>query len=185
MLVTTMNASDTVRPFAAVGFSQGLRAEVAEDGISVTTVVPGLMNTGSFLHAEFGGDREGEFRWFALGTNNITPAGGAAVIAGSGGVRIYARDASGRVHEKRLTSSGTCAAGSCTWGTWTALPVRATNDDIAATYAGSQRVVAVRGTDDRLYAIEPATLTRSPRSQPETQQRGAEQDRPCRSLPGK
>ncbi len=55
--------------FAAVGFSQGLRAEVAEDGISVTTVVPGLMNTGSFLHAEFGGDRKGEFRWFALGAS--------------------------------------------------------------------------------------------------------------------
>ncbi|HEY6559150.1 MAG TPA: hypothetical protein VI072_17825 [Polyangiaceae bacterium] len=91
--------------------------------------------------------------WFTLGTNNITPAGGAAVIAGSGGVRLYARDASGRVHEKRLTSSATCTAGSCAWSSWVALPVRATNDDIAATYAGTQRLVAVRGTDDRVYAI--------------------------------
>jgi hypothetical protein len=91
--------------------------------------------------------------WFTLGTNNVTPVGGPAVIAGSGGVRIYARDAAGRVHEKRLTSSATCAAGSCTWGSWTALPVRATNDDIAATYTGTQRLIAVRGTDDRVYAI--------------------------------
>ncbi|HMJ10867.1 MAG TPA: hypothetical protein VK524_05645 [Polyangiaceae bacterium] len=90
--------------------------------------------------------------WFALGTNDITPAGGAAVMAGAGGLRIYARDTAGRVHEKRLTSGSTCAPGSCAWSSWAALPVRATNDDITATYAGSQRVVAVRGSDDRIYA---------------------------------
>lgn len=55
--------------FAAVGFSEGLRAELAADGITVTTVVPGEMKTGSFLGAEFGGDREGEYRWFALGAS--------------------------------------------------------------------------------------------------------------------
>jgi len=55
--------------FAAVGFSEGLRAELAGDGIVVTTVVPGEMKTGSFLHAEFGGDREAEYRWFALGAS--------------------------------------------------------------------------------------------------------------------
>ena len=56
--------------FAAVGFSEGLRAELAPDGITVTTVVPGEMRTGSYLHAEFGGDREGEYRWFALGASS-------------------------------------------------------------------------------------------------------------------
>ena len=45
--------------FAAVGFSEGLRAELADTGISVTTVVPGLMRTGSHLHAEFGGEQGG------------------------------------------------------------------------------------------------------------------------------
>ena len=55
--------------FAAVGLSEGLRAELAGDGIAVTTVVPGEMKTGSFLHAEFGGDREAEYRWFALGAS--------------------------------------------------------------------------------------------------------------------
>src|SRR5439155_11331763 len=33
--------------FAAVGFCEGLRAELAPYGIRVTTVVPGLMRTGS------------------------------------------------------------------------------------------------------------------------------------------
>jgi short-subunit dehydrogenase len=53
--------------FAAVGFSEGLRAEVAQQGISVTTVVPGLMRTGSYLHALFRGRHQDEFTWFALG----------------------------------------------------------------------------------------------------------------------
>jgi len=43
--------------FAAVGLSEGLRAELAGTGVSVTTVVPGLMRTGSFLAAYFKGDR--------------------------------------------------------------------------------------------------------------------------------
>jgi NAD(P)-dependent dehydrogenase (short-subunit alcohol dehydrogenase family) len=43
--------------FAAVGFSEGLRAELAGTGVKVTTVVPGLMRTGSFLAAFFKGDR--------------------------------------------------------------------------------------------------------------------------------
>ncbi|HEY1187856.1 MAG TPA: SDR family oxidoreductase, partial [Gemmata sp.] len=39
--------------FALVGFSDGLRAEVARHGIVVTTACPGLMRTGSHLNAEF------------------------------------------------------------------------------------------------------------------------------------
>ena len=51
--------------FAAVGFSEGLRAELARDGVSVTTVVPGMMRTGSALNAFFKGEGEKEFGWFA------------------------------------------------------------------------------------------------------------------------
>lgn len=51
--------------FGAVGFSQGLRAELAGSGVSVTTVVPGLMRTGSHLRAQFGGRPEREYAWFA------------------------------------------------------------------------------------------------------------------------
>jgi len=52
--------------FAAVGFSEGIRAELAKDNISVTTVVPGLMRTGSHANAVFKGDHHKEYSWFSL-----------------------------------------------------------------------------------------------------------------------
>jgi short-subunit dehydrogenase len=52
--------------FAALGFSQGLHAELRSKGIVVTTVCPGLMRTGSHTHALFTGDRAREYRWFSL-----------------------------------------------------------------------------------------------------------------------
>jgi len=54
--------------FAVVGFSEGLAAELAREGVQVTTVIPGLMRTGSYLHAEFEGQPPAEFTWFALGS---------------------------------------------------------------------------------------------------------------------
>lgn len=51
--------------FALTGLSEGLHAELAGDGISVTTVVPGLMRTGSHLGADFRGRTEREYAWFA------------------------------------------------------------------------------------------------------------------------
>jgi len=53
--------------FAAVALSEGLRAELAPAGIKVTTVVPGLMRTGSHLNALFKGQQEKEYAWFSLG----------------------------------------------------------------------------------------------------------------------
>lgn len=53
--------------FALVGFSEGMRAELARDGILVTTVVPGLMRTGSPPNAWFRGNREAEWSWFSVG----------------------------------------------------------------------------------------------------------------------
>ena len=53
--------------FAAVGFSEGLAAEVAKDGIVVTTVVPGLMRTGSPANALFKSKAEQEYTWFTIG----------------------------------------------------------------------------------------------------------------------
>jgi short-subunit dehydrogenase len=52
--------------FAAVAFSEGLRAELGPEPITVTTVVPGLMRTGSHVQALFRGQREKEFTWFSL-----------------------------------------------------------------------------------------------------------------------
>ena len=55
--------------FAAVGFSEGLRAELGRGPVTVTTVVPGLMRTGSHVNAEFAGQRDKEFTWFGLGAS--------------------------------------------------------------------------------------------------------------------
>ncbi len=50
--------------FALVGFSDAIRAELARERIYVTTVTPGLMRTGSEVHANFKGDHAAEYRWF-------------------------------------------------------------------------------------------------------------------------
>jgi NAD(P)-dependent dehydrogenase (short-subunit alcohol dehydrogenase family) len=55
--------------FAAVGFSEGLRAELGRGPVTVTTVVPGLMRTGSHLQARFTGQADKEFTWFGLGAS--------------------------------------------------------------------------------------------------------------------
>ncbi|WP_346921127.1 SDR family NAD(P)-dependent oxidoreductase [Glutamicibacter creatinolyticus] len=55
--------------FGAVGFSQGLRAEMSGTGVKVTTVVPGLMRTGSHLRAEFTGNQPAEYGWFSVGAS--------------------------------------------------------------------------------------------------------------------
>ncbi|HVQ76980.1 MAG TPA: SDR family oxidoreductase, partial [Candidatus Binatia bacterium] len=52
--------------FALAGLSQGLRAELAADGILVTTVYPGLMRTGSTRQALFKGRHRAEHTWFSL-----------------------------------------------------------------------------------------------------------------------
>lgn len=57
--------------FALAGYSQGLRNELAKDGITVTTVCPGLMRTGSHINAEFKGQNEKEYALFSL--SNATP----------------------------------------------------------------------------------------------------------------
>jgi NAD(P)-dependent dehydrogenase (short-subunit alcohol dehydrogenase family) len=52
--------------FALTGLSSGLRAELARDGIVVTTVIPGLMRTGSPFNAWFKGRHRDEFAWFTV-----------------------------------------------------------------------------------------------------------------------
>jgi len=52
--------------FALVGYSEGLRAELAKYNVLVTTVCPGLMRTGSPRNADFTGQPEKEYAWFAI-----------------------------------------------------------------------------------------------------------------------
>lgn len=50
---------------AVRALGEGLQEETAGSAVSVTTVHPGLMRTGSHLQAEFGGRPEAEFAWFS------------------------------------------------------------------------------------------------------------------------
>jgi NAD(P)-dependent dehydrogenase (short-subunit alcohol dehydrogenase family) len=54
--------------FALMGFSEALQADLgsSQARVPVTTVIPGPMRTGSFYNAEFGGQQQAEFGWFAL-----------------------------------------------------------------------------------------------------------------------
>ena len=52
--------------FALVGLSQALRAELKKDKVVVTTVCPGLLRTGSHLHAEMKGQHKKEFAAFSI-----------------------------------------------------------------------------------------------------------------------
>jgi short-subunit dehydrogenase len=51
--------------FALMGLSQGMHAELARDGIVVSTIAPGLMRTGSPPRASFKGQHAKEYAWFA------------------------------------------------------------------------------------------------------------------------
>lgn len=59
----------TVAKAAALRLSAGLRAELRQHGISVTTVAPGLMRTGAHLNSYFKGRHSDEYTWFALGAS--------------------------------------------------------------------------------------------------------------------
>jgi NAD(P)-dependent dehydrogenase (short-subunit alcohol dehydrogenase family) len=52
--------------FALAGLSSAMTAELAGDGIRVTTVYPGLMRTGSHINALFKGKNEAEFALFSI-----------------------------------------------------------------------------------------------------------------------
>ncbi|QDT07244.1 Putative ketoacyl reductase [Rubripirellula lacrimiformis] len=53
--------------FALVGLSNGMRAELKQHNIFVTTACPGLMRTGSPRNAIFKGQHRDEYAWFSIG----------------------------------------------------------------------------------------------------------------------
>src|SRR5919201_2058259 len=61
-----VNISSIGGKFALTGLSDGLRIELLRDNIIVTTVLPGLMRTGSPVNAMFKGKRPQEYTWFAI-----------------------------------------------------------------------------------------------------------------------
>ncbi len=70
-------AAYSVSKFALAGLSDAYRAELAKDGVKVTSVFPGLLRTGSHIQAMFKGRVEEEYAWFALGS--ATPLTSACV----------------------------------------------------------------------------------------------------------
>ena len=63
--------------FGVMGLTESLRAELAADGVNILTVVPGLMRTGSHVHAEFKGNHDREYAWFGTGAPAALVALGA------------------------------------------------------------------------------------------------------------
>lgn len=55
----------SVAKFGAVGLTEGLSAELAGTGVTATTIIPGLMRTGSHTAATFFGDPACQYAWFA------------------------------------------------------------------------------------------------------------------------
>ena len=51
---------------AETGLSDAVRAELAKDNIRVTTVIPGLIRTGSYENAWYTGQHAREYSWFGL-----------------------------------------------------------------------------------------------------------------------
>ena len=59
----------SVAKFGAVALSEGLQSELVGTGVTSTTIVPGLMRTGGHVHAQFVGDAERDYAWFAPGAS--------------------------------------------------------------------------------------------------------------------
>lgn len=55
--------------FGAVGYTRGLSFDLAGTGVTATTIVPGLMRTGSHVQAVFVGNAQAEYAWFAPGAS--------------------------------------------------------------------------------------------------------------------
>jgi NAD(P)-dependent dehydrogenase (short-subunit alcohol dehydrogenase family) len=72
--------------FALAGYSEGLRAALAKDGVLVTTVAPGLMRTGSARNATFKGQARREYAMAKLSASlppPRPPRAGSSTLAGT------------------------------------------------------------------------------------------------------
>jgi short-subunit dehydrogenase len=67
--------------YALVGLSQGVRTELAKDGISVTTVCPGFVHTGIIDRATVKGQNKKEFVWFGIGDSLPLASASAEKVA--------------------------------------------------------------------------------------------------------
>jgi len=68
--------------FALVGLSNGMRAELKQENIFVTTACPGLMRTGSPRNATFKSQHRSEYAWFSIGDSLPVMSMSAEAAAG-------------------------------------------------------------------------------------------------------
>lgn len=58
-----------VSKYALSGLSEGMTAELGKNHVKVTTVYPGLMQTGSPRHIDVKGEHEKEYAWFKISSS--------------------------------------------------------------------------------------------------------------------
>jgi NAD(P)-dependent dehydrogenase (short-subunit alcohol dehydrogenase family) len=68
---------------AATGWSETLGVELAQEGITVSTITPPPLRNGAPLHAHYNGQREAEFTWFARSLTSPLSAIGAERVVGA------------------------------------------------------------------------------------------------------
>lgn len=99
--------------FAALGFSEGLRAELAQEGIRVVTVVPGLMRTGSYSGAFYKGNHRLEYGLFApvAGSPLNTISAGRAARKIVRAIRLGRPEVTLTLHARLLAAANGVAPG--------------------------------------------------------------------------
>ncbi len=130
--------------FALVGYSGALAAELARDGIRVTTVSPGLMRTGSHVRAEFKGQRAKEFDWvatsdsFPLDSTSAESAARRIVEACRRGQAVLTFPLSSRVAEIAQAMFPNLTATALEWVNRHVLPAPGIGPDAQQTRTGAQ-----------------------------------------------
>jgi len=69
--------------FALTGLSEGMRTELAKEGIAVTTVCPGFIRTGVLDRVIFKGQHRKEYAWFSIGDSLPLSSSSAERVARS------------------------------------------------------------------------------------------------------
>src|SRR5262245_53965194 len=139
--------------FALVGLSEGLRAELARDGIQVSTVCPGLMRTGSPRHAQFKGRHRAEYAWFSI-TDSLP---GLSIPAESAAAAIVEVLRSGQAERVLSVPARLAALMKALCPGTTAEVLALVNRLLPA--SGGRRRIAAKGTAST-SAFSPSFLTR-------------------------
>ena len=140
--------------FALVGLSEALRAELAREGIVVTTVCPGLMRTGSPRHAYFKGRHRAEFAWFSI--SDSLP--GLSMDAERAARQVVAALCSGEA-ERVLSLPAKIGALAHAMSPGLTLELMAIANRLLPTAGDEARLARVKG-EDSTSTLAPSFLTR-------------------------